>query len=173
MKKIDVSTPKHPNTFALVDDCDFDELNKHKWRASGKGCKLYVRRYISSDGKQKALRMHVVIMGRVTGKEIDHRNGNVLDNQRHNLRHCTHAENMRNSARQSNNTSGYKGVSWSRVAKKWQVQIKYNSVKISLGYFFCLIKAAEAYDAGAKKYHGEFANINFNNEPANPPSIAE
>jgi len=165
MKKIDISTKKHPNTFALVDDGDYEKLNRHKWYATEpyEG-KIYAHRRQRIDDKTIAFHMHVVIIGKVEGKITDHRNGNGLDNQRHNLRHCTHKENIRNQGINVANTSGYKGVCWNRWRNKWQSNIKYNNKTLHLGLFTCLIKAAKAYDKAAKKYHGEFANLNFKDE---------
>ncbi len=164
MKKIDVSTPKHPSTFTLVEDSDFEELNNHKWGAYEHSGKLYAQRNVRIDGKWATLYMHTAIMGHTNGKKVDHRNGNTLDNQRHNLRHCTHAENARNRGAQRNNTSSYKGVGWHKRDSKWQANIKLNGKDIHLGNFTCLIKAAKAYDTAAMKYFGEFARVNF---PAN------
>jgi len=163
MKKIDISTKKFPQTFALVDDCDYQELNCFKWYAQKRGRKLYAKRNIRVNGKQKGIRMHCVIMGHMNGKEIDHRTGNTLDNQRNNLRHCTHAENTRNTGIRKNNTSGYKGVYWNKKVRKWQAYIQHNGKKVHLGVFLCLIKAAKAYDKAAVKYYGEFAGLNFPN----------
>jgi hypothetical protein len=161
MKQIDVSTKKHPNTFALVDDSDYKELNKHHWFAFGQGSgNLRVRRHIKKNGKWVGLKMHIAIMGRVDGKEIDHKNGNALDNQRKNLRHCTHAENLRNRGVTVNSTSGFKGVYWCKGNKKWRTYIKYCGKMIYCGHFFCLIKAAKAYNTAASKYFGEFARLN-------------
>jgi len=163
MKKIDISTPKYPNAFALVDDSDFDKLTKqipYKWYARKESSgNVYAVRH--SYIKSRSIRMHVAIMGHVTGKEIDHRNGNTLDNRRCNLRHCTRAENQRNRGAQKNNTSGYKGVSWYKGHNRWRVQIKHNGKKIHLGYFTCIVKAASAYDKAALELHGEFAKLNF------------
>ncbi len=161
MKQIDVSTPTYPNTFALVDDKDYEEISKHKWTVDKCRGKFYAKRKTWADGKQKKLLMHVVIMGKIDNKEIDHRNGNGLNNQRHNLRHCTHAENCRNQDIYSSNTSGYKGVSWDSRTNKWKAYVKYSRKQIHLGYFTCLIKAAKAYDSAAKKHYGEYAKFNF------------
>ncbi len=105
--------------------------------------------------------MHMAILGGKRNKEIDHRDGNGLNNQRSNLRFCTHAENMRNRNIQKNNTSGYKGVSWNKNARKWQAVIKYNGTHIYLGLFFCLVSAARTYDGKARELYGEFARLNF------------
>ena len=77
------------------------------------------------------------------------------------MRLATHAENNRNRGRQNNNTSGYRGVYWSKGAEKWQVGIKVNGKVIHLGLFLDPEAAARAYDDAARKYHGEFARTNF------------
>ena len=158
MKKIDTSTKTHPNRFTLVDDEDFNWLNQWKWRTEFARGKKYVCR---SKREGFGTRMHRVILKAKKGEEIDHIDGDGLNNQKVNLRFCTHAENMRNRDLQKNNTSGYKGVSWSRKNKKWQAHIKYKGKQMGLGLFFCLIKAAAAYDEAAKKLYGKYARINF------------
>ncbi len=161
MKKIDISTPMHPGTFALVDDKDYVALNAHKWHAAELSGKVYAVRNIRDNGTRKKVLMHIAIMGKVEGKMIDHRNRITLDNQRHNLRRCTNAENQRNRGDQANNTSGYKGVVWQPNCNLWQVQINVNRKHIHIGTFFCIIKAAKAYDKASIKYHREFGNLNF------------
>ena len=162
MKYIDISTKKYPNTFALVDDCDYEELNKYRWHAvKASGGLIYANRTPRIKGKNKPIKMHTAIMGHVDGKQVDHRSGDTLDNQRANLRHCSHAENMMNRKINSNNTSGYKGVSWDKAMNKWLASIQLNGKSIHIGYFFCLIKAAKAYDTAAVELFGEFARLNF------------
>jgi len=156
MKKIDISTPTYSNTFALVDDADFEWLNQWKWHPHSTGQLLYVRRTANGKG----LLMHRLIVGN-SSKKTDHRDRNGLNNQRFNLRTATHAQNMANRKIQRNNKSGYKGVCWSKQAKKWRAQIKINGKGRYLGEYFCLIKAAKAYDEVAKENYGEFARTNF------------
>lgn len=161
MKQIDISTPTHPDTFALVDDEDFEWLNKHKWTAFRQKKALYAKRNITISGKRRYLAMHTAIMGKVEGKDVDHKNRITLDNQRHNLRHCTNIENQRNKGLPENNTSGYKGVSWNRRHRKWRSHIWTDGKSIYLGSFTCLVKAAKAYDKKAIELFGEFSSLNF------------
>lgn len=162
MKKINISTLKHPNIFTMVDNGDYKELSRHKWHAGRyKEGGLYAKRSIRVSGKVKVLKMHIVIMGRLVGMEIDHINSDTLDNQRRNLRQCTHRENLRNRNINCNNASGYKGVSWHREGNKWQACIKRGGKTLYLGLFFCLIKAAKAYDRASREYYREFAALNF------------
>jgi hypothetical protein len=90
---------------------------------------------------------------------VDHKDNNGLNNQKYNLRVCTQWQNLRNSTRRSNNTSGFKGVS--RFRNKWISRIRTDEGRICLGTFNTPEEAAIAYDEAALKYHGEFANLNF------------
>lgn len=146
---------------ALVDDADYDDLMKYKWCLIQKTDTLfYACRNNWYDGKSHNITMHQQILGFIKGMEVDHRDGNGLDNRRSNLRHCTHQENTRNQKLNKNNKCGFKGVYWGKALKKWRVAINVNGEVIRLGGFFCVIKAARAYDAAAKKYFGEYARLN-------------
>lgn len=90
-------------------------------------------------------------------REIDHVNGDVTDNKIENLREASHAQNTYNRGKQSNNTSGFKNVSWSRKHKKWIVRIKVNKTIVHIGVFDTLDFAAKAAHNARNKYHGEFA----------------
>ena len=58
MKKLNVSTPKYPNTYALVDYDDYNRLNKYKWSACFQGSSIYVTRSTKRiNGKQKTIRI--------------------------------------------------------------------------------------------------------------------
>jgi len=98
-----------------------------------------------------------------SGEVVDHINHNLLDNRRQNLRICTPSENKRNRVLAKNNSSGYKGVNWSKGANKWRTQISINGKQKHLGLFNNILLAAEAYDSAAQKYYGEFAYTNFKN----------
>jgi len=97
---------------------------------------------------------------RVTNFVIDHINRNGLDNRRANLRPATVAQNAWNSRRRKNR-SGYKGVWFARDKGKFHAAIWHNNKREYLGYFDSPISAAKAYDLAAKKYHKEFAVLNF------------
>ena len=94
------------------------------------------------------------------GMQVDHINGDRLDNRRENLRIVTNWQNQMNRGMTINNSSGYKGVRLRRSGK-WEAQIRVNKKAIFLGRFYDKLDAAHAYDDAAKKYFGEFARLNF------------
>ena len=111
---------------------------------------------------------HRFIMGVTDPKiQVDHINGNRLDNRKENLRLATNQENQWNSRIQKNNKSGYKGVGWNKKNKKYQVRIRAKNKQVCLGHFDDPIEAARAYDRAALEYHGEFAWTNFPKEDYN------
>jgi len=174
MKEIKLTQGK----VAIIDDEDYDLLSGYKWQATNnRNYTFYAIRSIVIDGKKTAISMHREIMS-VTDRNInvDHKDGNGLNNQRSNLRVCTNAQNKWNRGASKNSKSKYKGVGvWDYSTKvklksgikiytypiKYSAIICVNKVKIFLGFFKSEIEAAEAYDEAAIKYHGEFANINF------------
>ena len=107
----------------------------------------------------KEIKMHRLIMN-VTDPniQIDHINGNTLDNRKINLRQSTNATNHMNQSVRSDNKSGFKGVG--RQGNKWSARIGKNGC-IHLGSFDTPEEAAMAYDAKAKELFGDFARLNF------------
>jgi hypothetical protein len=99
-------------------------------------------------------------MKALPGQYVDHIDHDPLNNERHNLRICTNSENNMNRFLQSNNHSGYKGVSWSKVSSRWRAYIKARGKQIHLGLFDSKEAAARAYNAAVPTYHGEFGLLN-------------
>jgi hypothetical protein len=158
--------PLTQEKFAMVDDDDFEELNKHKWQAHrSMGDKTYyaIRSEIIN-GKSVGFRMHRQIMGCVKGdgKIIDHKNGNGLDCQRHNMRFATTIQSATNRTSHKGATSKYLGVYLQRAGKYsyWRTDITVNKRKILIGSFKTEENAATAYNLFAEKHFGEFANLN-------------
>ena len=87
---------------------------------------------------------------------VDHINGNRLDNRKSNLRICHKEKNPINCKKYKNNTSGCKGVSWSKRLNKWQVTININKRHIYLGLYSDLEEAITVRKEAEKKYFGEF-----------------
>jgi len=87
--------------------------------------------------------------------QLDHINGDSLDNRLANLRLCTMSQNKANSRTYKNNTSGFKGVS--RHGDKWRAYLNVNGTRINLGVFCTRSDAALAYQREAAFHFGEFA----------------
>lgn len=149
--------------FALVDDADYDWLDQFRWYAYQGQNTWYASRSQRIKGKNINIKMHRVILGLKRGDkhECDHRNCNGLDNQRLNLRVCTHQQNQFNRGARRGGSSKFKGLSLDKRKNKWHAQIRYGKDRIHLGYFLKERDAAKAYDKATKKYFGEFARLNF------------
>ena len=145
----------------MVDNDDFEKLNKLRWCISSEGYALRVE-----DGK--SVSMHRSIMGvrgvSWKGIVVDHINGKKLDNRKENLRLCTVNENVRNANIRSDNTSGYKGVSWSKAMGKWYTHICFNGKIQHLGYFSEKVEAGLAYNKKAIELFADFAKLNIIND---------
>lgn len=148
---------------AQVSPEDWDMLSEYKWgvqRIRNTG-RFYA---ISRMGRSKVngdqppcLAMHRVIMGNPEDRVVDHINGDGLDNRRANLRLATVSQNASNCRTPITNTSGYKGVSWSKKSRRWQSLIRFDGNRRFLGLYNTPLEAHEAYCAAARELHGEFA----------------
>lgn len=147
---------------ATVDAEDYEELSKRRWHVTfGGGQKCpYAARMLIVDGRRRVMRMHEFLLDIPPGFEVDHINGNSLDNRRGNLRVCTHRQNNCNRKGHRADQYGYKGLHWYKRCQCWTAQITVDGQKIHLGYFHSKLDAAAAYDKAAIKYFGEFARIN-------------
>ncbi len=173
MKEIKLSQQgKYKGMFvALVDDEDYEYLNQWRWSVMVGKRANYAHGYKDN----KIVYMHRAILEDSENMDIDHIDHDGLNNQRHNLRLCSHSDNMKNS--KPYGTSIYLGVHMHTVKTKyynkkekkikiakssrWLAKIKVANKYISLGRFKQEKDAALAYDNAAKIHHGEFANLNF------------
>ena len=149
---------------ALVDDDDFDELNKFKWCANESPTTKGLFYVLRNGGNKTHVFMHRIIMNVHKGEYVDHINRDGCDNRKCNLRVCTHSQNIHNHKLFKNNTSGLHNVYWSKHAKKWRAYVRENKKKIMLGSFDTKDDAGRAYDKRAKELYGEFAVLNFSEE---------
>lgn len=140
----------------LIERSDYDYVGRFKWCAQWNWKSFIVKRH--KDGKVVSL--HREIMGNPEGMVIDHINGNTLDNRRCNLRIATQTQNQRNEKLRKNNTSGFKGVHYSRLLKKWIASIQDGPTTAYLGAFSTPELAAEAYDLAATLKDPEFCSTN-------------
>ena len=93
------------------------------------------------------------------GMVIDHIDGIRNNNRIENLRVCTFQQNHFNRGKQSNNKSGFKGVSWHKQKQKWVAQIKIDGRNKFLGFYTDPVKAYEKYCEVARERYGEFAKL--------------
>lgn len=139
---------------AIVDDDDYPRLSRFRWYRLPNG-------YVATKTKDgHHLYMHREVMHTPPGKHTDHVDGNKLDNRKSNLRICSKSENLRNRGKQTNNTSGYKGVFYSIRAHRWRAQIVVERKAIHLGLFDTTVEAAQAYNEAAAIFFGPFAKLN-------------
>jgi hypothetical protein len=147
--------------YALVDDEDHDSLNKYNWELR----EIRHHRYAKTIIDGKWVSMHRVVMGvRDRSILVDHANGDGIDNQRHNLRTATMAQNLRNRKKNSHHkgkptSSKYKGVT-RRGKNLWQARTNFEGTFYYLGGFRTEEEAALAYNDFAEKHHGKFARLN-------------
>lgn len=147
MKKIKLNGRYGKGNFAMVENEDFEYLNKFKWLMTKE---MYVYRH----SKNKIIWMHREVMNCPTGLIVDHRFHNTLDNQKINLRICTNTENVKNRRK-------LRGVAWDNAINKFKAFIDINFKRKYLGKFDSAEEAGKKYDTYAVK-HGY--RMNFCNE---------
>lgn len=141
---------------ALVDDDIFEYLSQWNWFYAGG----YAARWQRMGNKYKLIKMHREVINTPEGMITDHKNRNKLDNRIENLRICDYCQNNNNTKQFSTNTSGYRGVSWNNVCKKWLAYIAHSYKNYYLGSFDNKEDAAIAWNEAAKELKGEFATLN-------------
>lgn len=156
--------PLTQGKFAIVDDADYEKVRGFRWYAQKAGRSFYAQRNVLlADGKRALLLLHRFLTNCPPELEVNHINGDGLDNGRENLQVCTHQQNQFAYRRKKKSASSeYRGVNWYPRTKRWVARIRHNDTVIHLGYFGSEEAAARAYDSVAKKLFGEFACPNFN-----------
>lgn len=140
---------------ALVDDDDFEWLNKWKWYAQyerGTNGFYAARNSSRVNGKRSRIHMHRLIMDARDGYQVDHRNHATLDNQRGNLRLTTGQGNQQNRRLMRHNTSGTCGVHWCKQKRRWRASIMADGKRRHLGYFLTKDNAIAAREAANIAY---------------------
>ena len=145
---------------AKVSPHRFERVNKFKWYAhwSPMTQSFYaVRHSPRVCGNRKTIYMNrfILSMDDEDKRKVDHENLDTLDNTDENLRIASHADNIHNSGKRRNNTSGYKGVT--RNGSGWQATIMVDQKRVSLGTRSTKEEAAELYKQAAIRLHGDFA----------------
>lgn len=147
------------NKKVLVDDEDYQKLYPGSFFINNRGYVIFSK-YNKQTQKSDKVRLHRFLINVDDQQYVDHINGDKLDNRKQNLRTATQSQNIANSKKSRANTSGYKGVTWSKQHKKWIAQMTQNSKHIHLGLFDCPSKASEAYDHAVMERFGVYAKPN-------------
>ena len=145
----------------LVDDTDLPLVEQHAWTVivTHRG-KAFSRQYAGNTRAGTTVYMHRLILNAQPGFEVDHRDGNTLDNRRSNLRLATRSQNQANRGKpRGHYSSQYKGVS--RSTRGWVAQMTVDGKGVFIGLFATEVEAAKGYDAEILKHFGEFAFLNF------------
>lgn len=160
-----IKVPLTREQIAIIDDEDWNLIKDYNWYAKKSRNTFYAQAYVIGSNRKgrKTISMHRLIIGAQPGQQVDHKNGDGLDNRRFNLRLVTNAQNSMNR-KKVGGTSQYKGVCFDKNRNKWQSYIRINYKRIHLGRFLTEIEAAKRYDEAAIKYFGEFARLNFPKE---------
>lgn len=154
----------------VVDDADYETLSQWKWNSHKPPTASCWYVWRQEPVTRKKISLHRFLMEAASGMDVDHIDGDGLNNRRSNLRVCTRSGNMMNRPmfkKRSASASRFKGVyACSGAPGKWQVSIASNGVRHHLkGRFTSEEAAARAYDDLARKHHGEFARLNFPDGP--------
>jgi hypothetical protein len=147
----------------LIDESDIDAIRQTCWTAKRTTGGWYAHGLLGrgTSGKWCYVAMHELLLRIDDGINVDHINGNGIDNRRCNLRPCSQQENCMNRIRRCDSSSQYKGVGWYPKYSKWFAKIQCGDAKEFLGYFASEVDAAVAYDSAARRLFGEFARLNF------------
>lgn len=156
---VDGVVPLTQGYVAKVDVDDLNSINKSFWTL--KRCrsgKLYAQKSRKDEnGIWSTTTMHSEIMQTPAGSEVDHIDGDGLNNTKTNLRIVSHKQNQQNIRPRVGVSSKYKGVSWHNQAQKWRAYLRGRH----LGLFEDETSAAIKYDREALKLFGQFAKLNF------------
>jgi hypothetical protein len=155
---------------AMVDDGDYESLKDFKWqsairkRRDGSVC-IYAKRAYAvplNEGGYKIFTvfMHRQITGAPSGKQVDHWDGDGLNNRRINLRIATSSQQQANKTGKTNGITRFKGVRVSRSNRSWVASITVNGVYRHIGTFRKDYNAATAYNFVAYEAWGDFALMN-------------
>lgn len=167
-----VELPLTQGKVALIDAGDFERVRGFSWYAFRTRNLWYAAASNPNPGGPRRLYLHRLLMNAPKGVEVDHKNGNGLDNRRStNLRLASHQRNICNQRLSQANTSGFKGVICSRTPGVWVAQTKCHGKMIRLGSYPDKVTAAYAYDLAAIELFGQYARCNLLTTDSDIPAI--
>lgn len=147
---------------AIVDPDDYEVVSTYSWQAlvdPNKRTVYAVTAIREPNGRQKRVLMHRMILGASHSEQIDHRDGDGLNNRRQNLRKATGNQNAYNRRRRVTASNPFRGVE-RLPSGRWRATITAEGRRQHLGTFPTAEEAAEAYNRSARTLHGDFASLN-------------
>jgi hypothetical protein len=161
--ELTINSKKHGRKIVSFDDSDTElVLSQNTWivhkRSDGK---FYAYTQKKKDGYRQKIYMHRLIMGFPIGYDIDHKDGNGLNNTKLNLRVSTRSKNLANTGLRRGNTTGFKGVHLNKSTGKYFVRLAVGGQRNEKHGFGNPIDAAKEYNELAIRIHGEFAGLNI------------
>lgn len=154
---------------ALLGRFTYDPVvGKLYWRDGGWAGKeaghRTANRYRELNYRGKHYKVHRIIWlienGKWPSRDLDHIDGNGLNNRISNLREATVIQNQANSKKRIDNSSGHKGVTWDKERGFWYARMRVNGRRVYLGSSTDYDVACSLYKDGMIKFHGEFARTN-------------
>lgn len=151
---------------ALVDDEDYERISAYKWYKRKGPHTTYAMTNVYHGGSKRTGQMHRMILNAPEDQEVDHVNGDALDNRKSNLRLCSHQDNLRNAGCHRTYagrpvTSSFKGVYRRPDMKDWLASATVGGKTHYIGHFKTEVEAAQAYDQFIIPLHGEFGRPNL------------
>jgi hypothetical protein len=153
-------TRKNGDTYSvLVDDADLERvMYAGPWHIRAPDAQ-HRSAYVVRRHNGKLQKLHRFLLDPAPGVQVDHIDGNGLNNQRSNLRLCSGSQNQGNISKKRTNKSGYKGAHFHKGNGRWKAQISVQNKNIHLGYFDTPEAAHEAYQRAAVQYFGDYAHF--------------
>lgn len=141
----------------VFDDADSDLILSYRWHKHVAGKNVYARGYPLGKRSSGLVYMHRLLTDAPKGTDVDHRNGNGMDNRRGNIRICSRSQNNANR-KVAVGVVGIKGVYWDGRCNVWRAEIHKDGVKHRLGRFKRLEDAADAYRQKSLSLYGNFSS---------------